>query len=218
LPLLEGFYRSHRSALFTLVDSLELLRSYFGITEDLASQAARERIQARVLEVDARLAGELPLVFEFLGVPDPARPLGTIDPEARRRRLLELIRRLVRDPARERVVVNVIEDAHWIDPASDEFLATLVEATAGARSLVVVAFRPEYAAAWMRRSWYFQLPLAPLPPDVVAGLLGELLGTDASLDGLAELIAARKNVKTVVATAIARELAGFLWAEMTATT
>ena len=29
-------------------------------------------------------------------------------------------------------------------------------------------------------------------------------------------LAARKNVKTVVATAIARELAGFLWAEMTA--
>jgi transposase len=29
-------------------------------------------------------------------------------------------------------------------------------------------------------------------------------------------MAARKNVKTVVATAVARELAGFLWAEMTA--
>ena len=29
-------------------------------------------------------------------------------------------------------------------------------------------------------------------------------------------LAARKNVKSVVAAAIARELAGFLWAEMTA--
>src|SRR5207245_362925 len=172
----EAHCQAHTRAV-PLVPVLELLRSYFGITEDLTPQAARARIQARILEVDARLASELPLIFEFLAVPDPDRPLGTIDPEARRRRLLELIRRLVRDPTRERVVVNVIEDAHWIDPASDEFLATLVEASAGARTLVVVSFRPEYAAAWMRRSWYCQLPLSPLPPDVVAGLLGELLGT-----------------------------------------
>jgi adenylate cyclase len=190
-----------------LVPVLELLRSYFGITEDLGPEAARERIQARMLEVDARLASELPLIFEFLAVPDPERPLGTIDPDARRRRLLELIRRLVRAPARERVVVNVIEDAHWIDPASDEFLANLVEATARARNLVVVTFRPEYAAAWMRRSWYLQLPLSPLPPDVVAGLLGELLGTDASLDGLAELIAARTGGNPFFLEEVVRDLA-----------
>ena len=30
------------------------------------------------------------------------------------------------------------------------------------------------------------------------------------------VLAARKNVKSVVAAAVARELAGFLWAEMTA--
>src|SRR5207253_4218309 len=170
-------------------------------------EAARARIQARILEVDARLASELPLIFEFLAVPDPARPLGAIDPDARRRRLLELIRRLVRAPTRERVVVNVIEDTHWIDPASDEFLATLVEATAGARNLVVMNFRPEYAAGWMRRSWYRQLPLSPLPPDVVAGLLGELLGPDPSLDGLAELIAARTGGNPFFLEEVVRELA-----------
>src|SRR5207245_7390909 len=112
----EAHCQAHARTL-PLVPVLEMLRSYFGITDDLAPQTARERIQARMLDVDAHLAGELPLIFEFLAVPDPQRPLGTIDPDARRRRLLELIRRLVRDRTRERVVVHVIEDAHWIDPA-----------------------------------------------------------------------------------------------------
>jgi adenylate cyclase len=186
----EAHCQSHARAL-PLLPVLEMMRSYFGITDDLDPVAARERIQARVLQVEPRLAGELPLLFEFLAVPDPDRPLGTLNPEARRRRLLALTRRLVRAPARCQVTVRIVEDAHWIDPASDEFLANLVEATAGSHTLVVVTFRPEYAAGWMRRSWYRQLPLSPLAPAVVAGLLRELLGPDPSLDGLAELIADR---------------------------
>ncbi|HEY1968925.1 MAG TPA: AAA family ATPase, partial [Pseudonocardia sp.] len=205
----EAHCQAHTRAV-PLVPVLEMLRSYFGVTEDLDPRAARACIEQRVLQVDAGLAGELPLIFELLAVPDPERPLGTIDPEARRRRLLELIRRLVRAvraPSHEQVVVRVIEDAHWIDPASDEFLANLVEATAGARSLVVVVFRPEYAAGWMRRSWYRQLPLSPLAPAVVAGLLGELLGPDSSLDGLAELIAGRTEGNPFFVEEVVRDLA-----------
>jgi class 3 adenylate cyclase/tetratricopeptide (TPR) repeat protein len=182
----EAHCQAHTRAL-PLVPVLEMMRSYFGITEDLDPPAARERIQARALQVDGRLAGELPLLFEFLAVPDPDRPAGNIDPEARRRRLLELTRRLVH--AREQAMVYVIEDAHWIDPASDEFLASLAEATGRSHSLVVVTFRPEYMAGWMRRHWYRQLPLSPLAPAVVTSLLGEMLGADPSLDGLAALIA-----------------------------
>jgi class 3 adenylate cyclase/DNA-binding IscR family transcriptional regulator len=202
----EAHCQAHARAL-PLVPVLEMLRSYFGITEDLGAQVARARVEARLLEVDARLAGELPLIFEFLAVPDPDRPLGAIDPEARRRRLLELIRRLVRAPSRTQVVVNAIEDAHWVDPASDEFLANLVEATAGARNLVVVTFRPEYAAAWMRRSWYRQLPLSPLEPAMVTRLLGELLGSHPSLDGLAELIASRTGGNPFFLEEVVRDLA-----------
>jgi adenylate cyclase len=104
-------------------------------------------------------------------------------------------------------MVYVIEDAHWIDPASDEFLASLVEATARSHTLVVVAFRPEYAASWMRRSWYRQLPLSPLAPAVVTSLLGELLGPDPSLNGLAGLIAERTGGNPFFLEEVVRDLA-----------
>jgi adenylate cyclase len=83
----------------------------------------------------------------------------------------------------------------------------LVEATAGSHTLVVVTFRPEFAAGWMRRSWYRQLPLSPLAPAVVAGLLGELLGSDPSLDGLAELIADRTGGNPFYLEEVVRQLA-----------
>ena len=53
---------------------------------------------------------------------------------------------------------------------------------------------------------------AGLPPEVVARSWAAQL----RLCGRFRHLAARKNTKTVVAAAIARELAGFLWAEMTA--
>ena len=51
-----------------------------------------------------------------------------------------------------------------------------------------------------------------LPPEVVARAWAAQL----RLCGRFRHLAARKNTKSVVAAAVARELAGFLWAEMTA--
>jgi transposase len=51
-----------------------------------------------------------------------------------------------------------------------------------------------------------------LPPDVVA----RAWAAQIRLCGRFRRLAARKERRTVVATAIARELAGFVWAEMTA--
>lgn len=51
-----------------------------------------------------------------------------------------------------------------------------------------------------------------LPPEVVS----RAWAAQVRLDGRFRSLAARKNVRSVVAAAVARELAGFLWAEMNA--
>src|SRR5262249_17416477 len=49
---------------------LEFLREYFGIGEQDTAQAMREKIAGRLLLLDPALTDALPLVFDFLGVPD----------------------------------------------------------------------------------------------------------------------------------------------------
>jgi adenylate cyclase len=170
---------------------LQFLHSYFEITERDSEQTARERIAGRLLLLDKSFADDLPLLFDFLAVPDPERPLTRMDPEARQRQLLALMKRLSRALSAREPSVTVVEDLHWLDPASEAFLANQVEAVEGTRSLVVLNFRPEYHAPWMSRSYYRQIALAPLGPEAVEQLLAELLGSDPSLDGLAELIGER---------------------------
>src|SRR5262249_10233326 len=151
-------------------------RTFFGITEQDSDATARERIAGRLLLLDERLRESLPLMFDFMGVPDPEQPPPRLDPEARQRQMFDVVRRVIQARGHRETSVTLLEDLHWFDGGSEAFLEPLFDAARGARWLIVVNFRPEYHAAWMSKSYYHQLPLAPLGPDAIRELLDALLG------------------------------------------
>ncbi len=130
-------------------------------------------------------------MFDFLAVPDPHRPAPRMDPDARQRALLEMVKRLFHGTGQREPSINVLEDAHWIDPGTEIFLSQLVEAIQSSRNLTIINFRPEYSAQWMRKSYYRQISLAPLGPEAIKALLVNLLGEHPSLNGLPDLIRER---------------------------
>src|SRR6266478_2394485 len=170
---------------------LRLFRAFYGITEQDSDATARERIAGRLLLLDDRLRESLPLNFDFMGVPDPENPAPRIDPEARQRRMFDIVRRVVQARGQRETTVTLLEDLHWFDAGSAAFLEPLIEAGVGTRALVMLNFRPEYQAPWMGKSFYHQLPIAPLGPDAIRELVDALLGNDPSTAGLAEAIHAR---------------------------
>ncbi|MEO8093287.1 MAG: adenylate/guanylate cyclase domain-containing protein, partial [bacterium] len=174
-----------------LLPILQLMRDYFDIADHDSDQASRERIAGKLLLLDEAFADDLPLIFDFLGVPDPDRPATRMDPEARQRQVLGLAKRLIRAQSAREPGVTLFEDLHWIDPATEVFLANHVEAVQGTRSLTILNFRPEYQAPWMSKSYYRQIALAPLEPGALEEMLADLLGTDPSLAGLPELVRER---------------------------
>jgi tetratricopeptide (TPR) repeat protein len=170
---------------------LDLFRDYFGISPEDGEQDAREKIAGRMLLLDEGLRDSLPLVFDFLGVSDPERQSPPMDAETRRRQLFAIIQRVTQARSRRAPAITLIEDLHWLDPASEAIVEVLVEAAAGIRSLLLLNFRPEFHAAWMQRSSYQQLPLVPLGPEAIEALLLDLLGPDPTVHGLAATIHAR---------------------------
>lgn len=86
----------------------------------------------------------MPIFFSLLGVPDPDRPLPAADPEMLQRRAYAAVRALVRaDGQRVKPAIVLFEDLHWLDAASDAYLAQIIAATATTRGLVLVNFRPD---------------------------------------------------------------------------
>ena len=171
-----------------LLPALAMMREFLGIRETDAAATARELIEQRLASLDANLDAELPLLFDFLGVPDPDRPVERVDPEVRQRRLLDLVTNLVHARSRHEGAVLVVEDLHWLDEASAVFLERLVDVVPATRTLLLATFRPEYGPHWAGAEL---ISLAPLDPRDARTLLTQLLGSDASVESAAAVVQAR---------------------------
>jgi adenylate cyclase len=178
-----------------------LLRAVFGVT-GIDPDTARTRVRARL---DAASPDDLLLLDDLLGIRDPETSAPEIDPDARRRRLTNLIN--TASLARTTPTVYVIEDAHWIDDVSDSMLADFVAVTPQTPSLVVITYRPEYRGELTRLPRSQTIALAPLNDSQTTSLTAELLGVDSSIGGLAARIADRAAGNPFFAEEIVRDLA-----------
>jgi class 3 adenylate cyclase/tetratricopeptide (TPR) repeat protein len=190
-----------------LLPVMQAFRDYYGIDERDDPRAVREKIAGRMVLLDAAFQDDLPLLFDFFGAPDPERPPPALDADARQRRLFQILRRTTQSVGGEAGVgVTLLEDLHWFDAASEEFVQEWVEAVAGNHSLLLLNFRPEYEPAWAGRSYYHQIPLAPLGEDAIRELLEDLLGSDKSTEGLAARIYERTGGNPFFAEEVAQSL------------
>jgi class 3 adenylate cyclase/tetratricopeptide (TPR) repeat protein len=194
---------------------LQMLRSFFGIADSDPEQLAREKIAGRALLLDSAFAEDLPLLFDFLGVPDPDRPVPQMSPEARQRGLADILCKLTSNPSRRKTLVLVLEDMHWVDDGSEAMLAGLIEGFGGTPTLVLVNYRPEYSPPWAEADGWTEVPLEPLTRAHTRELLRDLAGEDPSLDGLEEPIHERTAGNPFFIEEVIRELAecGYLVGE-----
>jgi len=178
------------SGLAPLHPILELLRGYFGIEEVDGPVAARQKIAGSLLLLDESFRDSLPLIFDFLGVPDPDLPYPQLDPATRLDKLYGLLGHLIRARSDRGPALVLLEDLQWFDAGSEAFLTHLVEAVPATRTMLLLNFRPEYVPTWLARL-YSQLTLGPLDSDAIAELLEHRLGSDRSLQPLAGYIERR---------------------------
>jgi predicted ATPase len=114
-----------------------------------------------------------------------------MDPQIRRRRTLEAIRRIILGESLKQPIVVIFEDLHWIDGETQALLDLVVDSIAGARILLLANYRPEYRHEWSGKSHYTQLRLDPLGGESAAAMLTALLGDGAELETIKRLIAER---------------------------
>jgi len=189
-----------------LMPVLQMLRAYFGIGDRDPDRIAREKVAGRALLLDPELGEDLPLIFDFLGIPDPGQPAPQMSGEARQRALGQIVCRLLGAPSRNHTVVLAIEDLHWMDEGSNAMLAQLIDSVAGTNTLALVNFRPEYRLDWGASSLYRRIELQPLGREDTRELLRDLAGEDPSLDGLEAPIHTRTQGNPFFVEEIVREL------------
>jgi len=134
------------STLFPFVDQLGQAAG-FGRDDTPASKI--EKLQA--LAACADLPDEdVAFLLDLLALPMPeGQSLPNLNPAKKKQRILEVLSRHIESLARQRPVVVIFEDAHWIDATSRELLDIIIARAHDLKVLLIVTFRPEFQPPWV---------------------------------------------------------------------
>jgi class 3 adenylate cyclase len=171
--VVEGRCLSYGAAIAYL-PLFELVRNACGIAADDAPDLAATKIERKIktLELDVSLAHYLRHAF---GLPTGDPGVAALDPVALRARTFEALRRLLVAEAGHRPLVVLIEDLHWIDQTSEDFLAGFVDELAWVPIMLLVTYRPGYSPPWPGKSFTSQLALRPLSPVASEKIVASIL-------------------------------------------
>ena len=140
-----------------------------------------------------------------LPLPDTYAPL-TLSPAQQKQQTLHALLTILVRIAAQQPVLFVMEDLHWVDPTTLEFLSLVVDQGPTARILALWTFRPDFSPPWTGRSHLTQvtLPRLPrrqaaemtdrvahgkgLPPEVVAQIVAKTDGVPLFVEELTKMV------------------------------
>ncbi|MBI5563750.1 MAG: AAA family ATPase [Chloroflexi bacterium] len=158
----------------TLYPILQLLEQLLGFEANDNAELKRrtlDRLPAR-FELPRGAAWHL---TRLLGLPcdEPVAPTITAD-ERERMRIAWVT--LLQNQAAERPLILLIEDLHWSDPSTLEWLERSFDALTAAPCLVLLTFRPTLPPAWLPRPRQQSITLGALSPAETEQLVADLVG------------------------------------------
>ncbi len=106
----------------------------------------------------------MPLLATLLSLPLTAdyAPMA-MEPAQQKQQTLHALLTILLRIAAQQPVLFVMEDLHWVDPTTLEFLTLLVDQGPTARILALWTFRPDFSPPWTGRSHLTQVTLPRLP-------------------------------------------------------
>jgi len=174
-----------------LLPMLEALHAFFRIEPGMDANSARGRIEQTLTTLALPVAEDRAILADFLGCAEAEPTTRAIDPTTRRARLRASIGRIVKAAGSQTSAI-IIEDLHWLDEASQEFLETWMAAVEGTSVLMVLTFRPDWSLP-SRPAWYRELALPELSLGEVGQVICDLIGDGAGLDQVVAHVAERSD-------------------------
>jgi transcriptional regulator with AAA-type ATPase domain/predicted ATPase len=172
---------------------LDLLRHNCGMTEADGPEAITTKVHRSLQEVGMVPDEWAPYLLQLLGVEAETERLAMLSPQALRARTIETLVQMSVNSSRRHPLVLAVEDLHWIDATSEEWLAALVERVAGVPILVLLTYRPGYRPLWLEKSYATQLALQRLTPRDSLRVVQTVLHTDQVSEALAQEILAKAD-------------------------
>src|SRR5215471_3178231 len=156
------------SALHPVID---LFHRLFQWHPEDAVDARLAKLEEALHQYRLPLAESVPLLATLLSLPLPEGryPSLALTPQRQKQRILETVLSLLLERAEQQPVLLIVEDLHWIDPSTLEFLTLLMDQAPTSRVMVLLTCRPEFQPPWGSRAYL--VPLQRLPGQQVEAMI-----------------------------------------------
>ena len=174
------------SALYPAIRQLEHAAGF--ATGD-APDAKLDRIEAVLRQATPETSEVAPLIAALLSVPFEAR-YGALDipPPQQRVATLRALGDQLLGLAREEPVLFVLEDAHWIDPTTQELIVATVPRLADRRVLMLITHRPEWSDPFQGQGHVTTLNMTRLSRAQISVMVRDVAGQDLSDEVVARIV------------------------------
>ncbi len=170
---------------------IDFLRANCRLVDTDPPELVARKLGDALREVGMDADEAAPLLMHLCGLKDATGPLEGLSPEMIKARTFDVLRQLALRGSRLRPIIFVIEDLHWIDQTSEEFLATLADRLVGAPILMITTYRHGYTPRWIDRSYTTQLAVRPLTEQAGVQLVRSVLESGGTADALVGVIVGR---------------------------
>jgi predicted ATPase/class 3 adenylate cyclase len=167
---------------------LDILRSYCRIEEGEQEVLSRKKLKRTISRLGEQFTAILPPLQELLSLMVEDEQYLRLEPQLKRARIFEAIWSLLIRESQSRPLVLTIEDLHWIDKTSEEFLGYIIARLGGARIMLIILYRPEYKNPWTSKTYYSQIRVDELPLDASAEMVQAILKEEKAAQDLVKLI------------------------------
>jgi predicted ATPase/class 3 adenylate cyclase len=157
------------------------LRNAAGLIPDEPSATKLDRLEDWLARSEPEALRVAPLIASLLSISAEGRyPPLNLSPRQQKRRTMEALERQLTSLAATMPVLMVVEDLHWVDPSTREFLDRLIKLLSGLPVLLVMTTRAGFEAGWDNRAHGESLALRRLSRSD-SGVLVQALASRSAL-------------------------------------
>lgn len=167
---------------------IDLLKRNFRVEEGDSEKSIIDKIDRGVLRLGDDLRPILPYVRFLLSVDPGDSAVLSMDPKKRRGEIFNAGRRLMIRAAEVRPQVIVLEDAHSMDQAMEEYLGFLADGIPAGRILLILTYRTGYRHPLGDRTYHTRIGLTALSPDDAVVMVQSMLAVESLPDEVKALI------------------------------
>jgi class 3 adenylate cyclase/tetratricopeptide (TPR) repeat protein len=170
---------------------IDLLKRNFLIEEGDTEQLIIQKIEEGMRRLGEEARERAPYL-KFLFSVDPGDPLiPSMDPQGRRRMIFDSIRLMTIHGSRLRPLILVLEDLHWIDHDTEEYLQYVIDSFATLPVMLILTYRPGYSNPFGERTFYNRISLKALEEEETLDLARGVIGAGNLPEPIAPLILER---------------------------